>query len=337
MNYTENYKLSLPEGRDPLSRLPFNRNFQTLDTELHALFAQVNTTLWDGGNRWRSYKWVPGLGAAINSCAEETYYPSKDMYFNVRVSDEIVIADDGSVSLGAWTVGIYTPEGTPVILPGSGGGSMTTADFPFPNKYVQVQPVSMRGNGEPGSAAAPTVQTGEWSAVAWAEEGAGATIVSDGDQDSATVAGMYAVIPHKQFQGLVSSEDASAYPADGWQNHVYYVKAPASTVLTPKLEIGSYTGTGLSGKSNPTELAFAIKPYVVLVQPENGPAAYGSETASKDQTLTLLRGVTDYVDTATALTVVWSDYGVSFYGDSAVVQRNSADSKYHYVAIGYSE
>lgn len=158
MKYTDNLKLHLPEGSDPVRREPLNTNFQLLDAAWQAMSKDLYTTLWEGGHRWRSYKWVPGTGQPIRASASVVGLAATGSpTFNVLYSDEIAIADDGTVSLvdpasGSYTATGYASEG---VMP-----SLTS--FPYPNKYVKIQPLQITA----------VITKGEWSEVAWAAEGA---------------------------------------------------------------------------------------------------------------------------------------------------------------------
>ena len=63
------------------------------------------------------------------------------------------------------------------------------------------------------------------------------------------------------FQGIVSSQTETAYPADGWVENVKYVAAPASQLsAVGKCAVGSYVGTGVGGESAPNSLQFTFVP-----------------------------------------------------------------------------
>lgn len=355
MKYTDNLKLHLPEGHDPVRREPLNANFNLLDAALQAMSKDLYTTLWEGGHRWRSYKWVPGTGQPIRASASVVGLAATGSpTFNVLYSDEIAIADDGTVSLvdpasGSYTATGYASEG---VMP-----SLTS--FPYPNKYVKIQPLQITA----------VITKGEWSEVAWAAEGAGADFStstgSDGSGASwtnayASISGVYKVEPYEQLVALVSADSADAYPDDGWVDHIHYVKAAASTVLTPKLEIGSYVGTGLYGADNPTVLEFTIKPYVVVIQAEDRslwgqPLGEGPGEGHSLNWVVLIRGTTrtastdqsagaggTTVELATYLDVTWSDYGLSLcskegYDPRAKTQLNTEGVTYRYAVIGHME
>ena len=63
------------------------------------------------------------------------------------------------------------------------------------------------------------------------------------------------------FQGIATSENENAYPADGWVENVKYVSAPKSQLSSVgKCAAGSYVGTGVSGASAPNSLQFTFVP-----------------------------------------------------------------------------
>lgn len=130
------------------------------------------------------------------------------------------------------------------------------------------------------------------------------------------------------------SSDRNAYPDSGTQDgyEYEYLGIPFDNAVTaPKIETGSYVGTGTYGASNPNTLTFGFSPKVIFIYTNNS-----SEVAIllKDQTIArnnqqgtssaqLLRGIT------------WTGNTVSWYNsDSADQQRNEANKQYTYIVIG---
>ena len=103
----------------------------------------------------------------------------------------------------------------------------------------------------------------------------------------------------------------------------------------PKLVVGSYTGTGTCGQSNPRTLDFTAtlgrRPKFVVVRSKDG----------DHRCLFLIPGMTNsnnhlsddhIMDTKN--TVTWSGNRVSWYANSDSGQMNQLDSPYVYFAIG---
>ena len=68
------------------------------------------------------------------------------------------------------------------------------------------------------------------------------------------------------FQGIATSENESAYPADGWVENVKYVSAPKSQLPSVgKCAVGSYVGAGIGGVDSPSVLQFPFAPKTVEI------------------------------------------------------------------------
>ena len=109
----------------------------------------------------------------------------------------------------------------------------------------------------------------------------------------------------------------------------------AVRAAVPKLVVGSYTGTGTCGQSNPRTLDFTATlgrpPKFVAVRSKVG----------DHRCLFLIPGMTnsnnhlsDSYIMDTKNTVTWSGNRVSWYADSDSGQMNRLDSNYVYFAIG---
>lgn len=88
---------------------------------------------------------------------------------------------------------------------------------------------------------------------------------------------------------------------------------------------GRYTGDGTYGSSSPNSLTFSSKPLFVLISGTSTVVMlYG---ASKAVTMSRLG------NNQGECTLSWSGYRVSWYGDNAVHQANSASERYDYFAL----
>lgn len=133
--------------------------------------------------------------------------------------------------------------------------------------------------------------------------------------------------------GTISSDNSSAYPDDGWQDGVYYIKKTAEqSAHTAKMAMFQYTGTGIFGPANPTSVSFDFVPAVIFLfsagttrlsdsmwtagmvnnvyTPGRGPNADCSGGIQND-----------------GVTLLW-------YADSAAAQRNTEGTTYYGIALG---
>lgn len=103
---------------------------------------------------------------------------------------------------------------------------------------------------------------------------------------------------------------------------------PAGTAPTlTDIIIGSYTGTGTYGASNPVTLFFEVAPKIIIIRGDASNPLYG---------VILFRGVskarldmqgTGYVD----ISVLWGENSVSFYStNAAAYQLNESGKQYSY-------
>lgn len=102
-----------------------------------------------------------------------------------------------------------------------------------------------------------------------------------------------------------------------------------------KIETGSYTGTGTYGSSNPNSLTFSFIPKFVIVIEDY--TASGTYQLTNGLFVNPGRsGVYQYTSTGAgaALRLTWSDATLSWYGTSALIQLNTNNRNYVYVAIG---
>ena len=131
-----------------------------------------------------------------------------------------------------------------------------------------------------------------------------------------------------------------------YQIPVGYPTIPANTTIEylgslgdkTRIEMGSYAGTGVFGKSNPNSLTFGFAPKIVIIERDY----YFFEIS------VFIRGVTlSAISTVNAsgndIKLTWTDKAVSWYSNNAGYQLNSTPlesgsykgkGKYFYIAIG---
>lgn len=326
------------EPDDPFSLAGMNGNFKVIDE----LLKELTTNKWDGKNRWRTYQW--GINQSEGSFGYSTADNGNNGYYNMQYADSYSLGNDGVLSL-VNPVSVTKQTGVPPV-----------------GKYIKVQVVEMWGTPKEWSTVMYVTDQVKSSSHSWTGDG-GATVITD-----ISITGLTALTTYERFSGMVGSESADTFPADGWVGGTHYVKAPAATVLRPTVEYGSYVGTGLCGSNNPTVLNFAIKPYLVLVQATNcslgKPANSSSEFGNMGNQGLFLRGTTQvflekfyntgefgHYYTEDVLLLTWGDYSVSMYAiyrdcDSATTTGSTGDAvdqlndkgvTYRYLAIGLAE
>ena len=133
----------------------------------------------------------------------------------------------------------------------------------------------------------------------------------------------------------VQSNNRNAYPdsgESGGYQYEYLGKPLDNAVTVPKIEMGSYIGTGTYGQSNPNSLTFDFKPQLVIVltNATNGLSYEGSLP------LIMLQGCANTcMAEGNTLAVSWSGNAVSWYSyDQAARQHNRSGTSYCYTAIG---
>lgn len=144
----------------------------------------------------------------------------------------------------------------------------------------------------------------------------------------------------------LTSNDRNAYP-DGGVHDGYeyeYLGVPFENAVTaPKIETGSYKGTGTYGASNRNSLTFGFRPkFVMIYRMTNASGASGfvnatfspdvKNVSSFDMTYAVgIDGAQKYFRE-----VGWSGNTVSWYTSetNAVYQLNGANCTYYYIAIG---
>lgn len=144
-------------------------------------------------------------------------------------------------------------------------------------------------------------------------------------------------IPAGDWQYLHSS-NRNAYPDSGTQDgyEYEYLGIPFDNVVTaPRIETGSYVGTGTYGASNPNTLTFGFVPKVwgwFGYKSANGPTFFPSVE------LFLWGEGTIYVGVGTgspdSCFTTYQNSSVSWYANKVQVQANQSGYTYYYIAIG---
>ena len=129
---------------------------------------------------------------------------------------------------------------------------------------------------------------------------------------------------------LVNSSDRNAYPDSGTHDgyEYEYLGIPFDNAVTaPKIETGSYVGTGTYGASNPNTLTFGFVPKFVFVSSGGGSSSYFLWVQGCNKTSG------EYNNNLSV--VVASGNTLSWYSTKDTSsQRNQNATTYYYIAIG---
>lgn len=143
-------------------------------------------------------------------------------------------------------------------------------------------------------------------------------------------------IPAGDWEYLQSST-RSAYPDSGTQDgyEYEYLGIPFDNAVTaPKIETGSYVGTGTYGQSNPNTLTFGFVPRLVMVSPTA--SGFTDNTLSKP--FLWFEGITSVLDKAFGYNnnVTREGNTISWYTGASypLNQFNISGTIYYYIAIG---
>jgi hypothetical protein len=145
-------------------------------------------------------------------------------------------------------------------------------------------------------------------------------------------------VPAGEWEYLTSS-DRNAYPDSGTQDgyEYEYLGVPFDNAVTaPKIEVGSYVGTGTYGQANPNTLTFGFVPKLVWIYEAN--TRYISTSAGYNGLWFASWPYLSYLlDSGTTVTRYASLSGetLSWYeSSSAFNQLNDSEKVYTYIAIG---
>lgn len=131
----------------------------------------------------------------------------------------------------------------------------------------------------------------------------------------------------------VQSSNRNTYPDSGIQDgyEYEYLGIPFDNAVTaPRIETGSYVGTGTYNSASPNTLTFGFVPQLVFIfmspSPRIAVAANGQSVFRSDSSETSSIGYTD---------VKWDGNSMSWYNrTNADEQLNKNGETYHYIAIG---
>ena len=140
-------------------------------------------------------------------------------------------------------------------------------------------------------------------------------------------------IPAGDWEYLHSSS-RSAYPDSGTSGgyEYEYLGIPLdNAVSVPKIDTGSYTGTGTAGSSNPNSLTFEFVPKLVFVHKSSDGRYQMCAINGDSDCVSRPVGSSQYV-----VKTVWENKKLSWYNtdDSASTQLNESGAVYNYIAIG---
>ena len=140
----------------------------------------------------------------------------------------------------------------------------------------------------------------------------------------------------------IHSSSRSAYPDSGTSGgyEYEYLGIPFDNAVTaPKIETGSYVGTGTYGQANPNTLTFGFAPKLVIIGGGNYQNTYGSTIAIMDSAFFMaIAGKSSSLspDSSSYEVVSITGNSMSWYTTENKVdyQFNLSGSVYHYIAIG---
>ena len=149
-------------------------------------------------------------------------------------------------------------------------------------------------------------------------------------------------VPAQLVKGVVQigdwqylqSSNRNAYPDSGIQDgyEYEYLGVPFdNAVSVPKIDTGSYTGTGTAGSSNPNSLTFEFVPKLVFVHKSSDGRYQMCAINGDSDCVSRHVGSSQYV-----VKTVWENKKLSWYNtdDSASTQLNESGAVYNYIAIG---
>lgn len=257
---------------------------------------------------WKKQSYVPPTYTQESLGSGKGYTGSTDSVPQAQVSDEITVADDGTVTLvNPTTVTITSAATAQTGLAGKyfirSGGSWSTyiktntvyycpADATFENKYY------------------------------------GGVYYYYTSSDLLVISGVAAKFAPA---GYVNSPDPNAYPASAAE---FVYEALGQMGDKTRIAKGSYIGTGTYGKSNPNSLTFDFVPKIVIIV-YSGVAVFLWGSSG-----TYERGsaATNFITTNTNThTVSYADIDrtMTWYSTSdAIAQLNASNTEYNYIIIG---
>lgn len=135
---------------------------------------------------------------------------------------------------------------------------------------------------------------------------------------------------------FIQATNRNAYPDSGNKDgfDYQYIGVPLDNAVTaPKIETGSYVGTGTYGASNPNTLTFGFIPKLVIIKPNSTTDKYHFEVIQGQTKTFSYQDNTNYGK----VEISWDGSSISWYctsDDGSEGQLNKAEYTYYYFAIG---
>ena len=102
----------------------------------------------------------------------------------------------------------------------------------------------------------------------------------------------------------------------------------------PRIAVGSYVGTGDSGAATPNILTFDFNPQLIIIAKDADESVDLGTIMIRGQSYNPGFGYVGSSSNCLALTLSWTDNGVSWYTDNAGDQLNNKGVTYCYFAVG---
>lgn len=308
----------VPEGQLPEMKVDAFTKAETLKGTTAALYGLPNTAVPDDAFNLLS-RFPSGLGneyiwekeqwnwEVVKSNSTNSWTLVQDNNTNrtyVRYSDDIILDNDGNISLAEPITQIYPTYNS--------AGSLQ-----LDNKYVQLSRNSY------DEAAASTV---------WFSDGVTYNGINTYSLTYRTVNASH----ERTLFGYVNSPSPDAYPPAVSDGYTYALLGQLGERV--RIATGSYTGTGTYGSSNPNSLTFGFEPKLVVVGTLI-PGKYASGewrngflwAYGQTYTETCVNGKAIVTFSQSGETLNWWVSGNTLNAEN---QQNSSDQTYNYVAIG---
>lgn len=310
----------------------FGLDVSNVPDDVLAFLGKYNQYWWK--RRTSGFALVPNLGAEQIQCVEWQGRPNSGSYTptnHIRYSPTVTVHEDLSVTLNNPQVLTFTPNGI--------GSNLQVLQGKY---FYLTKQVNSVAHGNWGNIDYKTTPA---NVIYYAS---GAPTGKQNSADSEDYTYVAEAIPAKTVTGkkelhdgpweYVRSSNRNAYPDSGMQDgyEYEYLGIPLDNAVTaPRIETGSYVGTGTYGESKPNTLTFGFVPKVVIVEGTIG--SYGTAiffygATHADGTIQI--GSISHVTYA----VSWDGKNISWYdntsGASASRQLNVNGSTYSYIAIG---
>lgn len=278
-------------------------------------------------HRWKMFQWAAvGESATLKTTGDDSSYG-----FYIRTSDSITFGEDGTVSLVN-----PTEVGKVKALPAAG------VYFQYQlNNVWQPMVYRVLNSSSVGTTTYVNGTTGLWA------------------YDELRWEGLEKQVSYERYLGVISSDDADAYPDDGFVDSIHYVEETTLTTKVAQIQSDFYIGTGKYGESNPTKLEFTFAPKVIAVFDSLGQVCYAYNSSGSDYFLhtdVLTTEYTKFINNGgpsssyyhwgvkkseDGKTIYFYVYQTSYNYDSghtvldsSAAQCNTLNEKYYFVGIG---